>query len=316
MDGRYFNTQQEMDDYYKSKYGAPTGKYPISGTVAIYGNGTAVSSLTVEIYVPASGRSYTWEMVESQTTAATTGAFTTTNGFNVGQRIMIHVVRSGTKYVYDRWTETLVPPKAEGLGSSPIGTIWVYAYPLAAGHLTLALYTGTGSAVSTTLASPTSLSKAGQASNFQGYAQLSCSDIWTTFGQDPWHQPSTSKAYEDRDYNFVITVATNITGITWKDASYTRITVTSGIKYAKIVKATEFSPNILATDSSVNKRITISMWFDMSALADNTGVQVTVTMADCQLWSNILDSSNTATIGVNVGYTYLKSATFEIKIVT
>jgi len=313
----YFKTRAELDAYVAKKVVPTTGKYPISGTVAIYGNGSAVSGLTVEIYVPASGgneKFYLWEMVESQTTAATTGAFTTTNGFAMNQRLMIHVVRSATKYTYDKWAETIVGAKAEGLPSAPIGTLWIYAFPLAAGNIALGLYTKTGSAISTAVGTPTSLSKASLASNFEGYVQLSTTNTWSTFGQDPWTQPSTSKKYELREYVTVCTIAVNVTGINWKDTSWTFISVTSGIKRAKLIRDTEFRPAIIATDNSANKRVQIPMWVDLTALADNTGVQVTVVVMDYQLWDTIKENGSVATVGVNFGYTYQKSATFEIKV--
>jgi len=320
VDGRYFNTEQEMQDYFKTKYGGTTGKYPIAGSVIVASNATPVNGITVEVYVPASGgmeKLYIWELVEAPTTAATTGVFTTTNGFNVGQRIMIHAVRSATKFTYDRWLETLVPGKAEGLPAAPIGSIAVWAYPLAAGHLSLAIYTKTGSPISTTetLGTFTSLSKAAQAASLEAYSQVSISDTWSAYGQDPWIQPSTSKKYEARELVTVMTIAFNVSGMSWKDSTWSSVQVSSGIKRAKIIKGTEYSPNVIATDNSANKRITPAWWVDLQALADNTGVKITVVLMDYQLWDTVKENGSVSTIGVNFGYTYLKSVDFYVKII-
>jgi len=226
----YFPTRAELDAYVAKKGLSGGGSFPISGKVLCLDNGTAVTSATVEIYAPPTTADGFWQMKDSCTTSATDGSFTTVTAFAVGSRIMIHVQRSATKYIYDKWQETVVPQKGKDITSSPIGTIEVPTYCRATPTVTLHL--GNGTAVSTTVATPTPLSKAnGGATQTGAYAQLNIgSESWAVFGLDPFTQPATSKGHEKLDYVTVITVAFNVTGISWQGTNYNKVSVSSGAK--------------------------------------------------------------------------------------
>jgi hypothetical protein len=307
VDGKYFPTEAAMLSYIAGKPGAATGgKYAISGKVLTIGNGTGVTSATVEIYTPAKSEAGLWDLADTCTTDATAATFTTGVQFDVGARIMVHVLRSATKKIYDLWTERVVPAKPSDVTSSPLGAFYVCPYPNAAGSLTIVLYTGSGAAVSATQtgATYTSLSKASGAANFKGWVLLSLANTWETYGQNPFTQYKTSKGHKLREYVTVITWTFNVTGISWQDSDWSSVSVSSGMKRAMIIKNTEFSPSIVATQSDQPEVVKIKTPFDASALADNTGVSIIVHIMDYQLWEHVKDNASTATVGVNFGYTY------------
>jgi len=311
----YFKTKAEMDAYIAKKIpSGVSGRFPISGKVLILGNGTAVTSITVEIYTPSKTESGAWDMIEAVTSDASTGAFTSSVAFDVGAKIMVHVLRSATKYTYDRWIETVVPPKPADLTASPLGAIFVWPYPTSTP--TCALYTGAGAAVSTTQtsASYTSLSKASGAAQFKGYVQLNLPVTWSTFGMDPWTQPKTSKGHKLREYVTIITLTFNVTGISWQSADWTSISVSTGMKRAIIIRGTAYSPHVVSTKDTQPNRILIDTHFDMTALTTNTGLSVIVHILDYQIWDNTKDNAVTSTVGVNFGYTYDVTSTHYIMV--
>jgi len=311
---KYFKTKAEFEAYVAGlgKSTGTGGKYPISGKILVINNGTLVNGVTVEIYMP-TGTKDLWNLADSVATD-TAGVFTSSTSFDIGSRIMIHVVRSATKYIYDRWLESQIPPITGNLLTAPLGVIYVYTYPIVAGNLVLALYTATGTAVSTSdhIGAYTSLSKATGAANFGGYAQLTLAETYTSYGQDPWTQPATSRGHEKRDLVTVVTVAFNISGISWKDSAWSSVSVSSGMKRALVLKGTTFNPAVLACDVNQPKRIMQDTKFDMSALTSNTGVKIDIVVMDYQLWDNVKDNAATTTIGVNFGYTIQKTASFYV----
>jgi hypothetical protein len=315
----YFPSAAERDAYAAKKTVGVGGNYPISGLVQCVDNGTVVTGATVEVYVPhipTTAEPYDWKIGCTSTTAL--GVFTTTGtGFAVGSTILVHIVRSATLYIYDRWVTYVVPPKAEGLGSSPIGLIEVPTYPRATPTASMTL--GNGTSVSTAVGTPTPLSKAnGGASQTGARTQLIIgNERWCTFGRDPWTQFSTSR-HEKRDYVTVITVSFNVTsGVSWLGSGWTGVTTSTATKFAKIVQSTSFSPYVIRTLSSTSEAVLIQTPFDLTGITSNAGVAITVEIMDYQLWSNTAANTRTTTIGTDstkFGYTYLVTATFQIVI--
>jgi len=321
VDGRYFPTEAAMLSYIAGKSGAATsGKFAITGKVLTIGNGTGVTSGTVEIYVPSKSEAGLWDLADTCTTDGTTAIFQSGVQFDVGSRIMVHVLRSAGRKIYDLWQERVVPAGLTisniGVASSPLGAFYVYPYPNAAGSLTVALYTGAGATVSTTefVTSYTPLSKATGAANFNGWSLLNLAHTWETYGQNPFTQPKTSTGLKLREYCTVITWTFNVTGISWQDSDWTSVSVSSGMKRAKIIKNTEFSPSIVATQSGQPEVVKIKTPFDASALADNTGVSIIIHIFDYQVWENVKDNASTATVGVNFGFTYDVTTTRYVRI--
>jgi hypothetical protein len=302
----YFATQAERDSYVSRKGITTGGAFPIRGSVNVYGNGTLVTGVTVELYQPPATADGLYVLKESLITVA--GVFSGVVPFNVGSAVMLHVERSGTTYTYDRWVNTVVPPKGQDMLFSLVGAIEVYPYARATPTFMMQL--GNGTAISSTqgtIAVPTStpLSKTGGATDINGRVQLMLAEAWGSFGMDPFTQPAPSRGHLKREYLTVMTIASNVS-ISWKDSSYTKISVSSGTKYAKIVQGTAYSPLVLRTMSTGNKAVQIEFWMDLSALATGTGVAITVHICDYQLWSTIVDDSYTTTVttGTSFGRTY------------
>lgn len=304
----YFGTQAEKDAYIAKKGGiVQTGlSYAINGKLICIGNGSAVQGATVELFKPLADGSY--NLIESCTTAATTGAFTSTSTWPVGSTVMVHVQRQAAVtiatggFIYDRWILVTVGnlPTGGGLVSVPIGTIEVWPSPRATP--TVAVYMPNGTAFSTTNTgvARSALSKAASGTVLSGmYAQLNLVETWATFGHDPWTQPKTSKGHEQRDYVTVATIAWNVTGISWQGSSWSSVSVTTGMKRAVILKGNQYSPFIIQTMADGNRRLIIDLPNDMSGLANNTGVAITVDVTDYQLWDNAKDNTVTTTIGTS-----------------
>jgi hypothetical protein len=322
VDGRYFPTEAAMLSYIAGKSGAATsGKFAITGKVLTIGNGTGVTSATVEIYSPSKSEAGLWDLADTCTTDGTTAIFQSGVQFDVGSRIMVHVLRSAGRKIYDLWQERTVPAGLTisniGVASSPLGAFYVYPYPNAAGSLTITLYTGAGAVVSATEvgASYTPLSKASLATDFNGFILLGLAHTWETYGQNPFTQPKTSKGYKLREYVTAVTWTFNVTGISWQDSDWASIQVSSGMKRAMIIRNTEFSPSIVATQSGQPEVVKIKTPFVASSLADNTGVSIIIHIMDYQLWENVKDNSSTSTVGVNFGYTYDVTTTRYVRII-
>jgi len=321
----YFKTAADRDAYIQKKYpgGIPgTGeKYPLSGKVICLDNLTVVASVTVEIFTPTATADY-WQGVESATTDAN-GDFTGKVALAIGSRVMVHVQRSATKYIYDRWVETVVPAKGGGLATTcPIGSIEVAPYPRATPTVSMQL--GNGTSISTTVASPTPLSKAnGGATQSGARAQLIIgSEAWCTYGANPWTQWATSKGHEKREYVTIATVNFNVSGVNWLgDSEWKSVSVTSGSKWAKILRSADpalasgVPTPIIRTKTSTSNAILIGIAFDLSGLSNNVGVAVTVQILDYQLFEQALRNTATSTVGTDgtrFGFTYTVTATFQI----